>query len=274
MRVAARTALAAVCVWAFATPAVADGLQDEAFLHPLDAFTAQTLRAGEVFLAQPISPLPGWAQVGVTDWLTVEIDLTAIVGGLIESPHVPVPSTDVRWRVRDGFALEGMVQYLSAELAQEDLEHLVVRRQGLGGFLHANASIEVARHLWLHASAGVSYQNWFEVESQRRTIEHGATFEHLISPDVSLAFDWRVREWLSLNATGSYGATFVYSDNQPRKVQLAYGARVAPFLWTHVGILHDLRVELAAVVMYRPDAREVAALYLPILPYVYWQFML
>jgi hypothetical protein len=50
--------------------------------------------------------------------------------------------------------------------------------------------------------------------------------------------------------------------------------RVAPFLGARAGVLRDLRVELVALVLYRPDAREVAALYLPILPYAYWQFRL
>nr|HEX4317664.1 hypothetical protein [Kofleriaceae bacterium] len=49
---------------------------------------------------------------------------------------------------------------------------------------------------------------------------------------------------------------------------------MAPFLGARAGVLRDLRVELVALVLYRPDAREVAALYLPILPYAYWQFRL
>lgn len=267
---------------ALALPGVAkaDGLLDETYLHPLDAFTARTLRAGEVLYAQPPSPFPGWAQVGITDWLTLEIDLTPLIGGLFEDPHLPVPSENVRVQLYDGgrarpsFAVEVMGQYLWRPYDQEDLDHLRVTREGLGGFARATTSIPIGEHSWIHASIGASYQHSYAISNKDRTTSYTRVFEDHVDPDASLSLDWRVRRWVSLHLTGSYGATFVYSDNQPRKWQLGYGMRIAPFVGSSFGVLRTLRFELAALAMYRPDVRETAAIYLPLIPYAYWQWQL
>jgi len=67
--------LACVLLAIAATPARADGLLTDTMLHPMDGFTAYTLKQGEIIYNQsPLTlPLPSWAWVGVTDWLTVEI---------------------------------------------------------------------------------------------------------------------------------------------------------------------------------------------------------
>lgn len=270
-------------VWLFATVfashvAFADGLLDETYTHPLDAFTAQTLHAGEVLISQPPFPVPGWAELGITDRVTIELDLTPLIGGLFVDPHLPVPSENIRVKLFDGgrdapsVVIEVMGQYLWNLYDQEDLEHLLVRRKGLGGFAHVNASVPIGEHSWIHASVGASYQHDYIVANQDRTTAHAATFHDHVDPDASLSVDWRVARWISLHITASYGSTFVYSDNEPRKWQLGYGMRIAPLLGCHAGILRDLRLELAALVMYRADARETVALYVPILPYAYWQW--
>ena len=254
------------------------GLLDEPFLHPLDAFTAQTLHAGEVLYAQPLGLLPGWAQVGVTDAITVEIDATALLGGFFIDPHLPVPSTNIRWRLFDGgttkpsVAVEAMAQYLWKPFDQEKFDHLLVRRRHLGGFLHANLSLPLAPHLWLHVSAGVSYARSILITNVDRPESHGTQFQDLVAPDASLAIDWRATRWLALAATASWGSTFVYSDNQPRKLQFTYGARFAPFLWSSHGSLRTLRIELAAIGIYRSDAKELLAAYVPVFPYIYWHW--
>ena len=52
------------------------GLQNDIYLHPLNSNTAYTLKKGEcVYNQAPASlPLPSWGWVGITDWLTAEID--------------------------------------------------------------------------------------------------------------------------------------------------------------------------------------------------------
>ncbi|MFT3698355.1 MAG: hypothetical protein QM831_34750 [Kofleriaceae bacterium] len=270
-------------VWFCATLLVSsvasgDGLLDEVYTHPLDAFTAQTLHAGEVLYAQPPFPVPGWAEVGITDRVTIEIDMTPLIGGLFVDPHLPVPSENVRVQLFDGgrqwpsVAVEVMGQYLWNLYDQEDLDHLLVRRKGLGGFAHVNASVPIGEHSWIHASVGASYQHYYVVENVDRDTSHAGVFHDHVDPDASLSIDWRVRRWISLHATGSYGSTFVYSDNEPRKWQLGYGMRIAPLLGSSWAVLRDLRLELVALVMDRPDAKEVVALYVPILPYAYWQW--
>ena len=273
-----RVALVFVLAAMWSASARADGLQDEVYLHPLDAFTAQTLHAGEVLYAQPVSPLPGWAQVGLTDDLTAEVDVTALLGGFFIAPHLPVPSLDLRYRLHDGrrtgpsLAVEGMAQYLWHPYAQEEFPTFRLVRDQLGGFLHVNASIPLAEHLWIHLSAGASYAAVLAIQNQGRAVARQRVFRDLVSPDVSVSLDARWRPWLSVHVTGSYGATFVYADNQPRKLQLAYGFRVAPLRRSKHAILRDLRLEVAALVLYRRDARELQALYVPLLPYVYWQW--
>lgn len=64
----------------------------------------------------------------------------------------------------------------------------------------------------------------------------------------------------------------MYSDNQPRKWQLAYGFRVAPFLDHGWAILRTLRIEAAAIVSHYRDLHTGYRLYVPLLPYLYWQF--
>lgn len=263
-------------LWTFAalasmfTTAHAD-LLDETFLHPLDGFTAYTLRAGEVLYAQPAAPVPGWAQIGVTDELTVEVDLTALVGGFFQAPYAPVPSENIRYRLTDHVAVEVMGQYLWRTFRQEDLDHLLVERKGFGGFAHVNASFPLGGGVTLHGSAGVSFQHEFRIANKDM---RDVTFHDHFDPDGSLAIDWRIARWLALAASASYGSTFVYSDVQPRKWQFTYGPRFAPFIGLRPGILRDLRIELTAIAIYRPDIQELAAVYIPFFPYVYWQWRL
>lgn len=262
---------------ALARDARAEGLIDEVMLHPLDSFTADTLPAGTVVYNQsPLSlPLPSWAWIGVTDWMTAEIDLLPLLGGFAIEPHVPVPSLNVRVRLLDGrthrigLALEVMGQHLWRSHDQES-GILRVTRRGTTLWARLNASIPiVARRLRAHLSAGATWAHSIEYA---HTDEPGIMYQDLVSPDVSVSVDWRAHRRLSLHATGSYGTTFVFSDNQPRKWELAYGLRVAPFLDSGWGFARTFRIELAAIVTQYADLQTGYRLYVPLLPYVYWQF--
>lgn len=252
------------------------GLIDEAMLHPLDSFTADTLPAGTVVYNQsPLSlPLPSWAWIGVTDWLTAEIDLLPLLGGFAIEPHVPVPSLNVRVRLLDGrahaigLALEVMGQHLWRSHDQESGLFRVTRR-GTTLWARLNASIPIAPRLRAHLSAGAT---WAHAIEYAHTDEPGTMYRDLVSPDASVSLDWRAHRRLSLHATGSYGTTFVYSDNQPRKWELAYGLRVAPFLDAGWSFARTLRIELAAIITQYEDLKTGYRLYVPLLPYVYWQF--
>ena len=87
-----------------------------------------------------------------------------------------------------------------------------------------------------------------------------------------MGFDWRASPWISLHATASYGSTFIYLDNVPRKLEVVYGFRVAPFFWSDWAVLRCFRVEAPGFYMYFPTAREGAGFVVPFLPYLYWQW--
>jgi hypothetical protein len=256
------------------------GLIDERMLHPGDAFTATTLRQGELIYNQSVQtlPLPSWAWWGVTDWLTAEIDLLPLLGGFFIEPHLPVPSFNLRFRLRDGggeslsIAYETMVQYLWEPYPQADFGNLHIVRDDLSWYHRLNVTQPLSETVALHASAGFTFSRSIVIENKDREVYRGRTFHDLVSPDGSLAVDWRVAGWLSLHASASYGTTFVYLDNVPRKAQLMGAFRVAPFYRSRYGFLRTLRIESAVFTIYFPDAGEWATLPVPIFPYVYWQW--
>ena len=270
-----------VCaVLAIATPARADGLLTDTMLHPMDGFTAYTLKQGEfIYNQSPLTlPLPSWAWVGVTDWLTAEIDLLPLLGGFFIEPHLPVPSVDVRFRLRDGgargisLAAETMVQHMWLPTTQEDAPILRVVRDGTSWFGRLNASFPITERVRVHASAGATFQHDIEVTNNDPMHPVGARHIDAWSPDASLSLDLRWKPWLSLHVTGSVGTTFVYSDNQPRKLQLAYGYRLAPWYASRHAVLRTMRFEFPALVMYHPDSHSGYRWYVPSIPYVYWQW--
>lgn len=258
----------------------ARALQSEPLLHPMDGFTAFTLRKGEFVYAQSPAtlPAPSWAWWGVTAWLTAEIDLLPLLGGLLQDPYLPVPSFNFRFRLRDGgrssisLAFETMVQHLWRPYDQEDFEHLRVTREGTSWFNRINASWPVIPTLHMHVSAGATYAHHIEFSNKDPVAPRGRIYESSISPDASLSIDWLVKPWLSLHAAGSYGTTFIYSDNQPRKLQVGYGFRIAPLWRQSWGFLRTLRFEFPALIIHYPDAGPGFRTLVPIIPYAYWQW--
>ena len=262
--------------------AAPQGLREDTMLHPGDSFTAYTLKKGEFIYNQAIAalPLPSWAWWGVTDRLTLEIDLLPLVGGLLIDPHLPVPSVNVRYKLRDhvgrgpAFAVEAMFQHqwrpFDEQLSPENTVR--VERDGSSLFARVNMSQRLSPTLRLHASLGANWAQRITIENRNVAVARGRTFTNLISPDASLSLDWRFSPRFSLHLTGSYGTTFVYLDNVPRKVELLYALRVAPFYKAKRGLLRELRIEGAAFWFYFQDAQESLSLPLPIFPYVYWQW--
>ncbi|HEY5935403.1 MAG TPA: hypothetical protein VIU61_12225 [Kofleriaceae bacterium] len=259
-------------------PGGPDGLIDETMLHPVDAFTGYTLRKNEIIYNQsPLTlPFPSWMWWGVTDRVTVEIDTLPLLGGLFIEPHLPVPSVNTRVGIVKGgadriaIAVEGMVQHLWREQVQEDLETIRVIRRGTSVFARVNVSIPVHRRFRIHLSGGATWAESFRLENPVAGLV--SEYTNAVSPDGSIAFDVRAAPWLSLHATASYGTTFVFSDNQPRKWQLAYGFRIAPARHSSWRILRSLRLEFPSLFMFRPSVDNRQLLPVPIFPYLYWQF--
>jgi hypothetical protein len=265
----------------FGQDSMKSNLQTEIFLHPADGFTAYTLKKNEfVYCQSPFTlPFPSWAWWGITDKITAEIDLLPLLGGFFQEPHLPVPSFNFRFKLREqnrmtpAIAFETMFQHLWRTQNQSDQDNLRIERQGGNSWYNRfNFSWKNEKNLHFHFSAGATYSENLLIENKDTINYTGKFFKQTINPDVSFSLDWRAKPWLSTHFTASYGATFVYLDNIPRKYQVSYGFRIAPFYKNKFGILRTFRAELIGFYMYLPDAKEEIESVVPIFPYFYWQW--
>ena len=256
------------------------GLQSEVFLHPADGFTAFTLKRGEfVYNQSPFTfPLPSWAWWGITDNITAEIDLLPLIGGFFQPPHLPVPSINLRFKLMDpnelipAVAFETMYQHLWNKVTQSDQPYAIVSRQGNSWYNHLNFSWVLRKNLYLHLSMGLSYTENLYFGSRDTLSRKEKFYARSVSPDVNVSIDYRWKPWMSLHATASQGTTFVYLDNIPRKQQVSYGFRVAPFYKSRYRFLRTFRAEFIGYYIYLPDIDATIQSLLPVFPYFYWQW--
>ena len=256
------------------------GIQNDIFLHPVDGFTAYTLKKGEfVYNQSPFTlPLPSWAWWGITDKITMEIDLLPLIGGLFQPPHLPVPSLNFRFKlteqngIKPTIAFETMFQHLWNEVTQSDQPNAIVKRKGNSWYNHLNFSWKLTPKLHTHFSVGATYVEnlFFSNNDSLNLIEK--TYPTSFTPDFNLSIDYKMKPWISLNATASYGTTFVYLDNIPHKQQLSYGFRIAPFYKNKHGFLRTFRAEFVGYYIHLPDINESIESIVPIFPYFYWQW--
>ncbi len=264
----------------FAQQDTLKGLQTETLLHPADGFTAYTLKKGEfVYNQSPFTlPLPSWAWCGITDNITAEIDLLPLVGGLFQEPNLPVPSFNFRFKLIEqnklipAIAFETMYQHLWNEITQSDQLNAIVSRKGNSWYNHLNFSWKINSKLYTHFSFGTTYVEnlYFSNNDSLNLIEK--FYPKSITPDCNLSIDYRMKPWISLHATGSYGTTFIYLDNIPRKQQVSYGFRIAPFYKSKKGFLRTFRAEFIGYIIHIPDIQQSIESILPIFPYFYWQW--
>lgn len=262
-------------------PAGADslrGLQNDIYLHPVNSNTAYTLRKLEFVYNQAPGtlPFPSWAWIGITDWLTAEIDLLPLVGGLFVEPHWPVPSFNFRFRLqrqqgwKPALAYETMFQYLYRDIDQSSNPYFATWRRDASWYNRVNASWQIGARFHVHASAGCTYAGYLRLENKDSLNRTEKIFRNRITPDASLGLDFRF-PWISLHTTVSYGTTFNYLDNVPRKFEVMYGVRVAPFWKNRFGFLRCFRMEWVGFYDSFPDIN--ASAYVPIfIPYFYWQW--
>jgi hypothetical protein len=257
------------------------GLQSDIMLHPTDGFTAYTLKKNEfVYCQSPFTlPLPSWAWWGITDKITAEIDLLPLLGGFFQAPNLPVPSFNFRFKlmeqkgIKPSLAFETMYQHLWITQNQSDQENLRIERQGGNSWYNRfNFSWKLNSKLHIHCSTGVTYTENLLIENKDTLNYKGVFFDRTINPDISFNVDWRMRPWISTHLTTSYGSTFVYLDNIPRKYQISYGFRIAPFYKNKFRFLRTMRAELIGFYMWLPDAQEEIQSVVPIFPYLYWQW--
>lgn len=243
-------------------------LVQETMLHPGDAFTAYTYKKNEFGYNQALTPYPSWAWWGITDWLTTELDLEAWIGG--------VPSFNFRLRMMKQkkwvptIAFETMFQYLSKQRDQfHNLDYLYIGRQGASWYNRINMSWKVGKQFHFHLSGGTTYAQHLSFGVDSTQASDSGLFSKTFHPDASFGIGWRYKDWGSLHTTISYGSTFLYADNLPRKQQFSFAARFAPFIRTKIGILNSFRIELAYLYNNYP---ETDVSFGGPIGFVYWQW--
>ncbi len=224
------------------------GLQTEILLHPGEAFTAYTYHKGEFFYAQNLNPYPGFAQVGLSNQLTVGLPFWEWLGRVV--------SLNIRWKLADqrqhhpALAYETHYQYLPRTI---DLlaghRSLSVMRKGHNWYHHLNISRRIRPPLMVHLSAGLTYSEYLSFTLKTSTQALTETHRKTLTPDLSVGIDWRARPWISFHATASYGSTYMYIDNTARKQQLTLGTRLAPFYASRIGFIRSFRTEVVLFAM-------------------------
>ncbi len=258
-----------------------EGLQTDVFLHPGDQPTAYTLKKKEWIYAQsPTSlPFPSWAMVGITDKITLELDLLPFFFGFLTPSRLPILSTNVRYKFLEqkklvpSFANETMLFHIWDTITRYDDKDFKVRKKGTGGFTRFNSSWKIKKHLHVHASIGAVYQEDLWMSNKDTINPISKYYKKVISPDFSVGIDYRPHKRVSYYAVYSLGSTFTYIENLPHKRQFTYGFRLAPFYKNRYGFLRCLRVELVSIFAYFPDINVYKDLKLPIYGYVYWQWV-
>lgn len=253
----------------FAQSDTTKSLINETMLHPADAFTGYVYKKGEWGYNQALTPYPSWAWWGITDKITAELDLEAWLGG--------VPSFNFRIGILKQkdfiptIAYETMFQYLNREDFDQfhNLDYLNVSRNGLNWYNHINMSWKVGSKYHIHLSGGATYAEYLQISNNDSLNYVGKEFKDLVSPDFSLAFGWRFKDWISFHSSVSYGSTFLYADNIARKQQFVLATRIAPFVKSKKGFFNSFRFELAFLYANFPDANQSIA---GPIGFLYWQW--
>jgi len=230
-------------------------LKEEVFIHPADASTAYTLEKGKFIYNQSLTPYPSWAWWGISSWMTAELDFEAWLGG--------VPSLNIRMRLArqtgtaPSLAYETMYQYIHRSFDQmSNLSHLNIIRRGSSWYHRINASWQVRHILHIHTYAGLTFAQDLSIENSGKDAYSGSSFSDMYSPDAGLGVDVRTGPGMALCAAFSYGATFLYADNIPRKIQWSIGMRAAPFLQSNLRVLNRLRFEISFISVAFVDAGQ------------------
>jgi hypothetical protein len=257
------------------------GLQSDVFLHPGDQGTAYTLKKREWIYGQsPTSlPFPSWAMVGLTDNVTMVLDLLPFFFGFITPSRLPMPSTNIRIKLSEqkkfkpASALEVMAFHLWDTIKRYDDKDLLVKMKGTGAYAKLNNSLEIRRNLYLHTSLGGVYQKDLWMSNKDTINPKSIYYNGKVTFDYSLGIDWRPYKRISFYATYAHGSTFTYVENIPHKRQFNYGFRLAPFYKNKYAFLRNMRVEMVALFVSFPDINVKKDLKLPIYGYVYWQWI-
>jgi hypothetical protein len=220
-----------------------NGITHDIFIHPADGYTAYTLPKGQWIYAQPIDLKPGIAQVGLNDKNTLILpanhwfEKTVSIGyrRKLFSQKKQIPS----------MAVETHYQYLFAPVNQLDFnENIEVWRLGHNYNLRMNFSYLLQEYIYLHFSVGGTYTEVFNVNLPDSSYTNDILIGNSLTPDFLLNIEWRAKDWLALFIQPSYGSTFFYAENTPRKKQILIGSRFAPFFKSKKSFFNHFRLEI------------------------------
>lgn len=255
-------------------------LNDDAYLHPIDCITPYTLKKGEWIYAQSIQtfPFPSWAFVGITNKLTMQIDLLPWVFGTFSELKKPIPSLNFRYRFNEQegiiptIGIEAMFVHFWDTLQRFDTPTLQVLENGSYFHLKPSIGYKFQNKWYVNLSIGVDYIGELILINNDSSNNLSKTFTRSWNPNFSVGFDYRASKWISYHLGYTYGSTLTYLENVPRKHQLTYGFRIAPFYKMRFGILRNLRIELIAINGFFPDIEARQIFPIPVFPYFYWQW--
>lgn len=255
-------------------------LDDDVYLHPIDAITPYTLEKGEWFYAQSIQtlPFPSWAFYGISDKLTAQIDLLPWIYGAFSELKRPIPSLNFRYSlnkqegVTPTIGIEAMFVHFWDTLQRFETPTLTVWENGTYFHLKPSAGYRFRNGLFINLSLGIDYIGEVILQNNDPNNYQSKSFQKSWNPNFSIGFDYRPSKWISYHLSYSYGSTLTYLENVPRKNQVNYGFRIAPFYKNKYSVLRNLRIELLAINAYflDIDARQVFPI--PIYPLFYWQW--
>lgn len=275
-----------LCVFSFALTAQQDttrltnSLKDDAYLHPIDCIGPYTLQKGEWIYAQSVQtlPFPSWAFVGITDKLTAQVDLLPWIFGAFSELKRPIPSVNFRYRFNKQkgalptIGVEAMFVHFWDTLQRFDSPTLTVWQNGSYLHLKPVMAYRFGDDWNVNLSGGVDYVGEVIMQNNDSTKLQTKTFENSWNPNFSVGVDYRPSDWISYHMGFSYGSTLTYLENVPRKTQVNYGFRVAPFWKSKRSFFRDFRIELVAINAFFTDIEAQQIFPIPIFPYFYWQW--
>lgn len=143
-----------------------------------------------------------------------------------------------------------------------------------GSYFHVKPSIgyKIRNKWFVNLSIGVDYIGELILKNNDSSSNLSETFTKSWNPNLSVGLDYRASKWISYHLGYTYGSTLTYLENVPRKHQLTYGFRIAPFYKMSIGILRNLRIELVAINGFFPDIEARQVFPIPVFPYFYWQW--
>jgi hypothetical protein len=255
-------------------------IKDDAYLHPIDCITPYTLQKGEWIYAQSIQtlPFPSWAFAGITDQLTAQVDLLPWLFGAFSELRRPIPSLNLRYRFNEQkgavptIGVEAMFVHFWDTLQRFDTPTLTVWENGSYFHLKPSIGYQFTHDLFLNASVGIDYIGELILQNNDPSNVKVKTFTNSWNPNFSIGVDYRPSPWISYHVGYTYGSTLTFLENVPRKHQLTYGFRMAPFYQHRWGILRNMRIELLAINGFFPDVQARQIFPIPVFPYFYWQW--